>query len=220
MNFLRKFFLGYVVLEKTETSFNGKIEVRDNLFGGKTLVVGGLSQSGGKVEWLWKKALRELKNLVTDPPAGGLKNILILGLGAGSVAHLITNFCPEAKITGVEIDSEMIRLGKKYFKLDKNKNLEIKIADAFETINNQQLIINHYDLVLVDIYVGDQVPERVESDTFLKKIAELKSPVIFNRLYYGKKKEKTEGFSQKLKKFFTKIEAKKIGVNKLFLCRN
>ncbi|MDP2672968.1 MAG: methyltransferase, partial [Nanoarchaeota archaeon] len=215
---LLKFLTGHCVLEKSHSSINGTIEVQEDLFNQKSLMVGGISQSGKRVEEVWSKGLKKLKNLKTKK----LKNILILGLGAGTLAGLLSKLYPGVKIVGVEIDSEMIRLGKKYFKLDKNKNLEIKIADALETINDkqslslrdQQLTINNYDLVLVDIYVGDQVPERVESDLFLGKIKELKSPVIFNRLYYGKKKEKTEEFSQKLKKFFTKIEAKKIGVNK------
>ncbi|MFH0894245.1 MAG: hypothetical protein V2A54_07405, partial [Bacteroidota bacterium] len=52
-----------------------------------------------------------------DLPGRNIKNTLILGFGAGSVASLLQEkFNIDCAITGVELDPEVIRLGEKYFK--------------------------------------------------------------------------------------------------------
>ncbi|PJE67772.1 hypothetical protein COU95_00510 [Candidatus Shapirobacteria bacterium CG10_big_fil_rev_8_21_14_0_10_40_9] len=219
---LQKFFRGYAVLEEVYSPINGKIQVLEDIFGKRRLVVGGLTQSGEAVEKVWRKTISNFQFPIS--------NCLIMGLGAGSAAKVINKFFPEVKITGIEIDPEIIRLGKKYFGLAEIKNLEIKIADATLTINhkqslllrNQSLIINHHDLILVDLYLGNQVPASAETDKFLQTVKKILVPdgiVIFNRLYYSKKVTEVDNFEKKLRKIFPKIEAKKIETNKLFLCR-
>ena len=213
---LQKFLKGYAVLEEVASPINDKIQVWEDWFGGKRLVVGGISQSGDLVEKVWKIGLRNLK---TERP----KNILILGLGAGSAAKLISQRWPGVKITGIEIDPEIISLGEKYFGLGEINNLEIITQDAISTVIDQKSSTIYFDVILVDLYLGDQVPSETEGDKFLGKINKNLSPgglVIFNRLYFGKYREKTDKFEEKLKKFFAEIEAKKVKTNKLFLCLN
>lgn len=221
-----KFFKGYCTLEEADSPINGRIRVWEDFGGSRRLMVGGLTQSGKRVERLWKRAFDGFK--IYD---SRFKNCLILGLGGGSVVLLINRLYSDAKVVGVEIDPEMIRLGQKYFGLDKVKNLKIEIADAIKFINHKSSIIskaccftiNHqFDLVLVDLYLGSKVPEGADSFKFLQNIRKLLKKdgiVIFNRLYYGGKREKTDKFEQKLTRFFDDIEAKKIDGNKLFLCQ-
>lgn len=207
MKIFEKFFRGYAVLEEVFSPFNGKIQVLEDIFGKKRLVVGGLTQSGEPVEKIWKKVINHLPSTIN--------HCLILGLGAGSAARVVFRLFPGAKIIGIEIDPEIIRLGKKYFGLAEIPNLEIKISDATK-------IINHYDLILVDLYLGDRVPQDAETEEFIKKVKKSLAPsgmAIFNRLYYSKKVTEVDNFEKKLRKMFPKIEAEKIETNKLFLCR-
>jgi tRNA1(Val) A37 N6-methylase TrmN6 len=55
------------------------------------------------------------------------RNILILGMGAGSIISLLRDkyniSCP---ITAIEKDEVVIELAKKYFNIDKYKSLTIK----------------------------------------------------------------------------------------------
>jgi len=223
----QKFFRGYAVLEEVHSPINGKIQVWEDWFGKRRLVVSGISQSGEMVEKLWEKTISNFQFLPRSgiPLCGTISNCLILGLGAGTAAKLVNKQWPEAKIIGIEIDPEMIRLGKKYFGLNKIKDLKIITADAvdwvgyYHDLNYQN---KRFDLILVDLYLGDQVPKNAETDEFIKKIQKCLSSTgmaIFNRLYYGKKKEKTDKFGEKLKKYFGQIEAKKVSTNKLFLCQ-
>ncbi len=127
-----------------DSKINGTVKVKKYLW--ETSVwVGGYQQSGPLVKVVWQKALEN----VTEIP----KNVLILGLGCGIAAKLISKKFPNALIMGVEIDPVMIEAGKKYFDLRKIKNLKIICADAkiFLKKNKQK-----FDLILVDIYIGEK----------------------------------------------------------------
>ncbi len=214
---LRRFFRGYSVLEKAESKINGLIEIREDIFGRRSLLVGGISQSGYSVEKLWEKVI---KKAVDWKPK--TESCLVLGLGAGSVAKVIHNFFPKAKIVGLEVDPIMIKMAKKYFDLSTVKNLEIKICDAISTISHLPSAINHYDLILIDLYLGDQVPKEATKEEFIKSVKKSLSPsgiAIFNRLYYGQKKKEANQFESRLKKTFSRVEPLHVDVSIFFFCQ-
>ena len=63
------------------------------------------------------------------------ENILVLGVAGGSVIKTLANEINyKGKITGVEIDEQIIEIAKEYFKLDSIPNLELIIDDAFEFV--------------------------------------------------------------------------------------
>lgn len=144
-------------------------------------------------------------------------DVLILGLGGGSLVKLINKYFPNAKITGVEIDPIMIELGEQYLSLKNCKNLEIVIDDATEFVqrlcNN---IKNKFDLIFVDVYCGDQVPKNCETEFFLqnlKKILRKNGMIIFNRLYYKNHISEAKIFLDKLRKIFNHVNCKKVLTN-------
>lgn len=218
-SFLKKFFLGGEVLERVHSQVNGEITVAENLFGGKELRIGGVTQSGGLVEKLWRDGLKEIpRDKVTGKT--GVLNALILGLGAGDVARLINERWPECKIVGVEIDPEVVSLGKKYFGLGKISNLEIFVADAIKFVDPKYKIHNtKYDLILVDLYLGKDYPKAAESKEFLQQLKNILSKnglVVINRLYYTSSFQKeAESFLMKVKEVFSKVEIKKAVTNLL-----
>lgn len=218
---MKKFINGSVVLETINSQYNGQIKVDEDLFGKRRLLVGGITQSGPAVENIWQKAMRDNRYWELE-----ISNCLILGLGAGNAAKIINNYFPDAKITGIEIDPEIVKLGKKYFGLKELKNLKIELKDAFLSVDNCINGLIHcnsaFDLVLVDLYLGDYFPAQAGETRFLESLNKTLKPngtVIFNRLYYGNNKEKTDKFEQKIRKVFTQTEAKKVQYNKIFLCR-
>jgi len=228
MKLIQKLFRGYSVLEKIDSKINGKIEIREDIFGRKSLLVGGISQSGHLIEKSWQKPLK----LITGHPRPRLRlteggqspitNVLILGLGAGSAAKVIHNSFPKAKITGMEIDPIMIKMAKKYFDLSTVKNLEIKICDAISLITDHCSLVTDPDLILVDLYLGDRVPKEATTERFLKDVKKSLSPsgiALFNRLYYGKKKKEANQFESRLKKIFSEVEPLHVSANIFFLCQ-
>lgn len=208
MSFLS--FLVPQIVEKVNSPFNGEIQVIQYL-GETKIVVNNMLQSGGLVRLIWQKAIRKISNIKYP-----ISNVLILGLGGGSTAQIIHDKFPKAKITGVEIDPEMIKLGKKYFGLSKIKNLTIINNDALKTPRRLR-----YNLILVDLYLGDQIPPKSESAFFLKNLSKIltkKGIIIFNRLFYGKNRKLTENFIKKLDKIFPQIELVHAWSNLLVVC--
>lgn len=193
-------FDGIKILEEKESKFNGKVTVIKSIAWGTYVQVDGLTQSGGVVNGVWKNTLKQIQKKKTNP-----SNILILGLGGGSVATLSRKFWKEAKITGVDIDPVMVEMGKKYLGLDK-LDLEIQIGDAFKYLKTQQ---DKFDLIILDMYKGDKVPEDLKSDDFLKTVKNSLSKnglAVFNRLYFGEKRSEAMRFGQKLQKIFGKVD--------------
>ena len=197
---------------KTNSPINGEISVIE-LYGRNKIVVGGLTQSGPIAEEIWGKAINKYQ--ITNFKLQ-ISNILVLGVGGGSLIKLLNQSYPQAKIVGVEIDPIMINLGKQYLGLDTAKNLEIIINDAY---NYLQSAIRHkltYDLIFIDMYLGDKIPDRCQSEEFLqnlKKIMAKNGIVFFNRLYYKNHISEAEIFLDKIKKIFNYFNAIKIFAN-------
>lgn len=201
--------------EEIISPINGKLTVVKDLAWGTYIKGGGLTQSGGVAEKVWKTALKEVRSQGLEA-----RESLILGLGGGGAAKLIRKYWPEAKITGVEIDPIMVDLGKKYLGLNE-AGVDIKIQDAYEYCSNIQNI--KYDLILVDLYIGDKVPEKFETRKFLELVAGLLTKdgkAIFNRLYYDEKRNEAEKLLSKLKEIFSKVISIRPEANIMFICSN
>ena len=220
------------VLEKVVSPISGEIKVFEQ-FGKRRLEIGGMTQSGGLVEKIWKKGLKELgiSEILGKPrlPAGrsGISEVLILGLGCGTVAKLLAlntiYHIPYTRIVGVELDPEIIKLGEEYFGLGEIENLEIVIADAVSFVNRQwdNGTMGQWNLILVDLYQGWEIPQNCRTKKFLKKLRELKGSkgwVIFNRLYSKDKKRKTDEFVVKCREIFKEVKTTKAVCNLMIYC--
>jgi len=194
--------IGTKVLEEQNSKFNGKVRVVKTWGMGTYIQAEGLTQSGGIVESIWKQTINKIKNLKFK-----INNCLILGLGGGTVAKIIRKNWPEAKITGVEIDPVMVKLGSKYLGLDDAK-VDIKIMDA----GNYSLNAKPYDLIIVDTYFGDKYIDLVTTDLSRSHV------VIFNRLFYKDKKAEALEFGKKLEKIFPNVERFYPPANLMFIC--
>jgi spermidine synthase len=190
---LRAFFAPEVV-ETFKSKFNTKIQIV-NFSGQLRLDMGDLTQSGLVIEKIWAKSFKKLLAGSFFP-----KKILILGFGAGSVAKVISKKWPESKITGVEIDLMVIKIAKKYFEIDKIRNLTIINQRAEDYIKNTQDI---FDLILIDCYQGYMIPLAFEDTNFLKVVKSKGKTVLLNRLFWDSHQQKTLRFLNKLDKSFT-----------------
>jgi len=143
----------------------------------------------------------EFKNL--NIQNRNIKEALILGFGAGSVASiLLDQYKMSCNITGIEKDEKVIQLGKKYFNTQRFNNTQVICADAFEFLKVNK---KRYDLIIVDVYVDNIVPAEIESPEFinlLKNAVASEGLLIFNKMICD---TETERSSQKLKDTFSKV---------------
>jgi len=200
--------LGTKVLEERESEYNGHLKVSRSLGFGTYIQADGLTQSGGIVGVIWKPTLKKVKSEQLI-----IKSCLILGLGGGTAAKYIRLFWSEAKITGIDIDPEMVALGKKYLGLDQ-VGVDIKIHDATK-------FVGKFDLIIIDLYNGGKFPEKFMDPKFLSKVKnslEDGGTAVFNRTYYGDKRLEAVKFGLKLQKIFSHVEYFYPEANLMFLC--
>lgn len=209
------FLSGTKILEEIDSPINGKIQVVKSLGFGTYIQVEGLTQSGGVVYDVWKATLRQVQRRKRI-----VHRCLILGLGGGSAATLVHKFWPQAKITGVDIDPVMVELGTRYLALG-GGDVDTVIADAYKYSKQLSVSSNHFDLILIDLYVGYEVPQKFETEEFIKLVGSLLASdgsAVFNRLYFGEKRAEAVKFGEKLKKIFPKVEYFYPEANVMFLC--
>jgi hypothetical protein len=84
---------------------------------------------------------------------GKSPRVLILGLGGGSVARVISAICPDATMVGVECDAEVLKVAKEEFGLGDIPNLEIVKEDALTYLRGLTEA-NKYDIIIDDVFVG------------------------------------------------------------------
>lgn len=204
---------GRKVFEEVESPINGRLTVVKDLAWGTHIMAGGLTQSGGIAEKIWKTTLSRLfRSKLSNHKS------LILGLGGGSIAKIIRKLWPESQIIGVDVDPIIIDLGVRYLGLDVSK-VSIVVQDAYEFVKRTSR--KKHDLICVDMYVGDSFPEKFETEEFLGYIFRSLFPsgvVVFNRLYYGKKINEVNMFEEQLRKVFAKVEVVHPEANVMFVC--
>ncbi|TDO71237.1 spermine/spermidine synthase [Flavobacterium chryseum] len=112
-----------------------------------------------------------------------MDHILLLGVAGGSVIKtLVDEVEYKGKITGVEIDSDIIQIANQYFNLDKIKQLEIIIDDAFEFVLKTK---DNYDLIIIDVFEDIKMPNFLFETFFTERILFLLKNmgfVIFNTM--------------------------------------
>ncbi len=90
-------------------------------------------------------------------------NILMIGLGGGTIAYQLTKLYRNVNLDIVEISKPMIELSD-YFLPKKLKNVRIIQEDGLKYIKKK---LNAYDLLILDAYDGDHIPEDFLNDEFV-----------------------------------------------------
>lgn len=116
------------------------------------------------------------------------EDVLILGVAGGSVIKTLVNEVKfKGKITGVEIDKDIVEIACNYFKLDKVKNLELIVDDAFEYVLKTK---EKYDLIIIDIFQDTTMPNFLFEDFFINRINFLLKTegfILFNTMVINEK---------------------------------
>jgi len=177
---IKSYFKGKVI-EQANSNINSCLEVKF-VNGNYLLNSYHINYSYGSNYKIFLTELKKLNILNRN-----VKDVLLLGFGAGSTASILQEkFKINCNITGVEIDDKIIELAHKYFNVKRFVNTEIICADAFDfMLQNKKL----FDLIIVDVYIDNIVPENIESEQFitnLKNSLNDNGIVVFNKLICNK----------------------------------
>ena len=112
-----------------------------------------------------------------------MEHILLLGVAGGSVVKtLVDEIAYKEKITGVEIDPDMIQIANEYFNLNQIKQLEVVIDDAFEFVLKTK---DKYDLIIIDIFEDTHMPNFLFEKFFVDRVCTILKDngfVLFNTM--------------------------------------
>lgn len=128
-----------------------------------------------------------------------LNSVLLLGLGMGSIPLLLEKyFDQKAHYTAVEIDEVVLDFANRYGPIaELDSPIDLYCADAAAFVEQCE---QKFDLIIVDIFINDQVPKVFEQIAFLEQAQELLNPkglLMYNRLVAHKTAKKaTERFYQ------------------------
>ncbi|RKR05324.1 spermine/spermidine synthase [Flavobacterium sp. 90] len=112
-----------------------------------------------------------------------MDHVLLLGVAGGSVIKtLVDEVEYKGKITGVEIDSDMIQIANEYFNLNQIKQLDVVIDDAFEFVLKTK---EKYDLIIIDIFEDINMPNFLFEKFFSDRVCSLLKDqgfILFNTM--------------------------------------
>jgi spermidine synthase len=176
------------ILDEVDSVYNGKIRIV-HVGNTKKIMVENIVQS---VNWdspickrlYWGRVIEVLQDEKPD-----LERVLVLGLGGGTLIHLINQNFPNAFVHSVELDPVMVEVAKKHFDLDSVPNHKVIVADALKVVVDPEsfnISKFSFDVLIVDIYVGETYPDLGKSGNFisaLKRLVKSDGLIIFNRIY-------------------------------------
>lgn len=136
-----------------------------------------------------------------------VRSALLLGFGSGSVAELLLKNCnQEMMITGVEADSEIVRLTQKHFPGSIPLNVVVIHSDATRYVINER---NKYELIIIDLFIEDTVPQNCQSEEFLllvKKLLSENGKVFFNKMEVANDLTSLEQLQTRFRKVFGTVK--------------
>lgn len=157
-----------------------------------------------------QRVLRKGLKTIGFAEVAQMQNILVLGVAGGSVIKTLVNEINcKGKITGVEIDADVIKMANDYFGLDQIPNLEIVIDDAFEFVLKTK---EKYDLIVIDIFQDTVMPNFLFEKFFVNRIGFLLRPngvLLFNTMILDDQHEKRN------QKYIGKFDAAEFELTKI-----
>ena len=102
-------------------------------------------------------------------------SILIVGLGGGTLPTALNALYPTAQIDVVEIDAAVVRVAEGFFNFKANDQLNVAVQDARVFIKRAARLGSKYDLVILDAFTGEYIPEHLMTREFLAETRALLS---------------------------------------------
>lgn len=145
-------------------------------------------------------------------PEGTPRSALLLGLGGGTLAHLLDRRYPGIQMVGVDLDAEVVEFARQHFALDL-ANLEVVVGDAFQYVDGCE---RAFDFIAVDLFAGYDFQKGALARPFLRKlkwVAGRGGEVVFNLFRDGRTQRRLERIGQILRVSRVDREGKNVVVH-------
>jgi spermidine synthase len=98
------------------------------------------------------------------------KRILITGEGGGTIPTVLQEMFPDAQIDLVEIDKAVDSVARNFFGFKPSPKVRVTISDGRVFVKRAAAQKPSYDLVLLDAFDADYIPEHMLTREFLEEV--------------------------------------------------
>ena len=163
----------YPVTKTITSKFSGELEI--TWYNGKKhLNSENANYSYGSLQRILKFGLEKIQ-------LKKVNSVLVLGMGGGSVIETLrTDFNYIKNIEAVELDPVIVEIAKTEFGITEHKQQKIHCTDAFDFVKTNT---KSFDLIIIDLYIDLDVPDKFLSTTFWDYVLSSKSSkgsILFN----------------------------------------
>jgi spermidine synthase len=97
------------------------------------------------------------------------REVLMVGLGGGSLTKFIYHRLPRARIVAIEVNPRVVDVARQYFLLPANdERLDIIVADGADYVQSENL---HADVMVIDGYDAESQVEALSTPSFYRDCA-------------------------------------------------
>jgi spermidine synthase len=104
------------------------------------------------------------------------KRILIIGEGGGTMPTVLQDLCPDAQIDVVELDGAVDSVARVFFGFKPGPKTRVFISDGRIFVKRIAPQKPNYDLVLLDAFEAEFIPEHMLTREFLREVKRVMAP--------------------------------------------
>jgi spermidine synthase len=101
------------------------------------------------------------------------QHILVIGLGGGTLPMALERVLPHAEIDTVEVDPAVVIVAQHYFGFHTDVRLHVIEQDGRAYVRQAIRAGTHYDLIMLDAYDNQYIPEHLLTREFLNEVRSL-----------------------------------------------
>jgi len=103
-------------------------------------------------------------------------SILVIGLGGGTLPRTLERLLPAADIDVVEIDPAVVGVAQKYFGFRPDEHIHVTVQDGRAFVRQSLRGSKRYELIMLDAYEHQYIPEHMLTREFLGEVRSLLQP--------------------------------------------
>jgi spermidine synthase len=103
-------------------------------------------------------------------------SILIVGLGGGTLPRTLGKLLPQADIDVVEIDPAVVGVAQQYFGFLPDERIHLTVQDGRAYVRQALRASKRYQLIMLDAYEHQYIPEHMLTREFLTEVRSLLQP--------------------------------------------
>ena len=101
------------------------------------------------------------------------KDVLIVGLGGGSMPMFLRHYYPQTVIDAVDIDPVVVEVAQKYFAFKPDEKMNVVTRDGRLYLRRSK---KRYDIIILDAYNSLSIPFHLTTREFLQQVSDHLKP--------------------------------------------